>query len=142
MLFPIMDFQLHPILEEDTHTLVIGECYHLLLHKNATLPWFILVPHTNETELHSLPEDLARIVHGIHKALAPWIQAYFDCSKVNFAAIGNLVPQLHIHMIGRGKGDACWPKPVWGHLEAETAYSPEEIQKIRAEIEETVGNIS
>ena len=54
--------------------------------------------------------------------------------KVNFASLGNVVPQLHIHVIGRHDKDACWPAPVWGNLREVLEYEPEEVESIQAEI--------
>ncbi|MEM7673723.1 MAG: HIT domain-containing protein [Verrucomicrobiota bacterium] len=137
-----MNFSLHPTLETDTHPLFVNADCHLLLHKNATLPWLILVPHTRETELHALEISEAEKVLGRCRKVSAWIQAFFDCPKVNFASIGNLVPQMHLHMVGRKPGDACWPKPVWGHLTETSTYTETLLAQIRGEVAPILDSIS
>ena len=53
-------------------------------------------------------------------------------SKINFAAIGNIVPQLHLHVVGRERSDPCWPNPIWGHLTDSPAYADADVTAIRA----------
>jgi len=128
-------FSLHPQLIEDCHRLGQMSFCHLLLHRNAVVPWFILVPETDVTDLLDLPavfrskalDDATRVSRFIKKELG-W-------PKVNFAAIGNVVPQLHLHVIGRREGDPCWPAPVWGHLKETADYATEQIEEIRRGIE-------
>ena len=127
-----MSFRLQETLERDTHLLHVGEFAHLLLHKNAIIPWFIWVPHTKETELCALKPEFYNQTLGNCRRLSLWLQKEFNCDKVNFGAIGNLVPQMHLHMVGRSKGDTCWPKPIWGNLEETQEYSEEEVEKLRA----------
>ncbi len=105
---------LHPQLASDCYTLGQLGSSTLLLHKNAHVPWFILVPDTNATEIFHMDEpQQAEILSAINQ-LTRFIEAQFTPDKINFATIGNLVPQLHIHIIGRYKTDPWWPAPVWG----------------------------
>ena len=129
-----MSFRLHPTLEKDTHILHTDSHAHLLLHKNASIPWFILIPHTEETELCGLEPKFYTQTLERCRVVSLWIQKEFKCDKVNFGAIGNLVPQMHLHMVGRTKGDACWPKPVWGNLESEAEYSEDFIKSLQTEM--------
>jgi diadenosine tetraphosphate (Ap4A) HIT family hydrolase len=109
-------FQIHPQLLADCHRLGRLPATHLLLHRNAALPWFILVPETPVADLLDLaPEPRGRILQECAQVSA-YLKADLGLPKVNFAAIGNLVPQLHLHVVGRAPGDACWPMPVWRHL--------------------------
>jgi len=119
--------ELHPQLAADCH--VLGACAGnaLLLQRNAEVPWFLLVPPTTLTELHELPPSLRTSLVAAADELARFIKRHYACEKINVAAIGNVVPQLHLHVIGRRRDDACWPRPVWGNLTAATAYTPEAL---------------
>ena len=114
---------LHPQLAADCHVLGVVANNALLLQRNAALPWFVLVPPTTALELHDLPSDLRARLDGAADRLARFVKRHFGCEKINVAALGNVVPQLHLHVIGRRRDDACWPRPVWGHLMASATYS-------------------
>lgn len=122
--------QIHPQLQQDCHQLGKLQACTLLLHKNALVPWFILLPPTEQRELYQLEAALQQQVQGEINQLAAFVDAYFHTDKLNIATIGNIVPQLHIHVIGRFHGDFCWPAPVWGQSER-ADYAPEEITAIR-----------
>ena len=109
-------FQIHHQLLLDTRCLGRFQICHLLLHKNAILPWFILVPESNLTDLLDLPVDLRGFVLNEAGQVSSFIKNSLNYPKVNFAAIGNIVPQLHVHVVGRSPDDPCWPAQVWGHL--------------------------
>ena len=126
------DFTIHPQLLSDCHLLGRLPASHLLLHKNAALPWFILVPETALGNLLDLPNDQRDGVLTDCKRVSDYLTRSLGCPKVNIAWIGNLVPQLHIHVIGRNPDDPCWPKPVWGHLETVRDYHPWEVAAIGA----------
>jgi diadenosine tetraphosphate (Ap4A) HIT family hydrolase len=66
--------------------------------------------------------------------VAGFIKQHFHSTKINFAALGNLVPQLHLHVIGRSISDPCWPKPVWDNLGSEKIYSDTEVELIRKKL--------
>jgi diadenosine tetraphosphate (Ap4A) HIT family hydrolase len=128
-----MGFVLHPQLARDFH--VLGRCgnsgrLHVLLRRNAVLPWFLLVPETTVQELFDLPPDLRRDLEARGDVLARFVKVRFSSDKINVAAIGNIVPQLHLHVIGRRRDDCCWPLPAWGHLRGEEAYSPASLQSM------------
>lgn len=102
----------------------------LLLLKNALVPWFILVPRRNQTELFELDrEDQEALLEEIN-LLSNFVKGLAGVEKLNIAAIGNVVKQLHVHVIGRNSEDFCWPNVVWGRPE-KTPYTDEEIGKIR-----------
>jgi diadenosine tetraphosphate (Ap4A) HIT family hydrolase len=103
----------------------------VLLHKNRALPWFILVPQTAVTDLLDLPEP--QRMAALHEAaiIGQFIKSHLGYTKINFAAIGNVVPQLHLHVVGRRPGDTCWPAPVWGHLVKSQEYSNQRVGEIR-----------
>jgi diadenosine tetraphosphate (Ap4A) HIT family hydrolase len=127
---PSVKFKIHSQLLLDCHYLGRYRFCHLLLHKNAALPWFILVPETAVTDLLDL--TVARRVTALKEArhVANVIRRHLNFPKVNFAAIGNIVPQLHLHVVGRKPGDRCWPAPVWGHLTASQEYTASELRRM------------
>jgi len=134
------DVQIHPQLLADCHRLGRFAACHLLLHHNAALPWFILVPVltpdgvTNRPllDLLDLDADLRGRILGECALVSGYIKTELGLPRVNVAAIGNLVPQLHLHVVGRAPGDACWPAPVWGHLRPGPEYAPQRLHDIQA----------
>lgn len=125
------DFQLHPQLQADTYHLARLPHCHLLLHRNAALHWFILVPDTGKQDLFDLPPDQRAGVLLECERVAGYLKQELGYPKINFAAIGNLVPQLHLHLVGRRPDDPCWPKPVWGNLQPGPEYTVEQIEGLR-----------
>jgi len=125
-------FQIHPQLLADCHVLGKFELCYLLLHKNGALPWFILVPQTDAGDLLDLPQALRTTAMNEAALVSDFIKKNLNCPKINFAAIGNVVPQLHLHVVGRTPGDPCWPAPVWGHLGDGPKYSRERLAELAA----------
>lgn len=113
-----MNFELHPQLAKDTS--VIGEfplCL-ALLHKDNTVPWIILVPkRANLKELHHLPMQEQQQFLCESQAVSQALEATFCPDKLNLGALGNMVPQLHIHHVARFKNDIAWPGPIWGNTQ-------------------------
>ncbi|WP_339731604.1 HIT domain-containing protein [uncultured Gimesia sp.] len=102
----------------------------LLLMNNALVDWFILVPRCEEIELTNLPfEQQAAILKEVN-LVARFIQQTLAPDKLNIATLGNVVSQLHIHVIGRKQSDPYWPAPVWGQAESQ-AYTDSEITVIK-----------
>ena len=108
-------FDLHPRLAADT--IPVGElalCAALLLN-DARFPWFVLVPQRPDlVELTDLSGDDSIVLMGEIRAATRVMLALAKPDKVNVAALGNVVPQLHVHVIGRFRSDPAWPNPVWG----------------------------
>jgi len=130
-----MDFVIHPQLLADSHRLGKLRLCHVLLHRNALLPWFILVPEAEFSDLLDLPEDLREAAMAEAATVARFIKTRLGYEKINFAAIGNVVPQLHLHVVGRSVNDPCWPAPVWGHLKEGRDYSTAELERIKELLE-------
>lgn len=125
------DFQLHERLARGTFLLGhLGVC-QLLLKDNAEFPWLLLVPETTITELHELPESQYAEVCAAIRTVSGFAAATFQPDKLNIAAIGNQVPQLHIHVVARFTTDAAWPGTVWAS-DAKRPYAEAELEKIRA----------
>ncbi len=108
----------------DIHTQLLNDCLvlgsfplcRLLLMKDANYPWFILVPDREDTsEIHHLSdEDQIQLIKE-SAFLSAVIEEEFRGDKINVAALGNVVPQLHLHHIVRYKDDVAWPSPIWGN---------------------------
>jgi diadenosine tetraphosphate (Ap4A) HIT family hydrolase len=95
-------FEIHPQLLHDCHRLGQLRLCHVLLHKNAAVPWLILVPETASSgDLLDLPGHVRNAAMDEAAIVARFIKNEFAVSKINFAAIGNIVPQLHLHVVGR-----------------------------------------
>jgi len=111
------EFKLHPRLAADTHDLGRFALCRLLLMDERRYPWFILVPERDGvTAIHHLaPADRVRLMdESCH--LATVLEAVFAPHRINVAALGNVVSQLHVHHVVRYRDDPAWPDPVWGHL--------------------------
>ena len=108
--------RVHPQLLADCHYLGALSICDVLLNRNASVPWFILVPDSSLTDVLDLPAEVGNAVLLECSVISVFIKGELGYSKVNFAGLGNVVPQMHLHIIGRSDSDACWPKPVWGEL--------------------------
>ncbi len=124
-------FALDPQLQQDT--LPIGDfpLCRLLLSNDANYPWFILVPRREDiSELFQLDVDDQQQLWQETNALAEMLKDLFDADKMNVATLGNVVSQLHMHVIVRKRDDAAWPAPVWGKHPAKP-YTAEQVAAIR-----------
>ena len=124
-------FRLDSRLQSDTHHLGYFKGLHLLLMNNSRVPWFILVPETEKTELFELSLELQETCMEAVRLLSSFVKGTLKADKLNIAAIGNVVSQLHIHVVGRFEGDFCWPNPVWGQPGA-TPWSEVDVQEMKA----------
>jgi diadenosine tetraphosphate (Ap4A) HIT family hydrolase len=117
--------ELHPQFQRDC--LLIGRfsLCRLLLMRDANYPWFILVPDREGiSEIYQLSEaDQVQLLRESSR-LAAVLAVRFRADKLNIAALGNVVPQLHIHHVVRYRDDAAWPAPVWGRVPVRP-YTPE-----------------
>lgn len=119
---------LHPQLEKDTVSIGDLPLSRVLVIKDANYPWLLLVPRRpdvtelidlNEIEQAQLTTEINRVARALKDVSKP--------DKLNIAALGNMVPQLHIHIIARRSGDAAWPRPVWGMVPA-LDHDPQELE--------------
>jgi diadenosine tetraphosphate (Ap4A) HIT family hydrolase len=127
---------LHPQLARDTVPVGDLPLSHLLLMNDANYPWLILVPRrANVSELIDLSADeRTQLMNEIARA-AQALKDITTCDKLNVAALGNMVAQLHVHVIARRKNDPAWPKPVWGAVPAR-AYEAATMQKLLTRLRE------
>lgn len=108
-------FELHPQLAADCVVLGDFPLSRVLLNRDSNYPWFILVPRrVGLTEIYQLPAAERGQLLEESCRLGELLMAVFGGDKLNVAALGNMVPQLHVHHIVRRIGDAAWPGPVWG----------------------------
>jgi len=116
---------LHPQLAQDC--LLVGHypLCRLLLMQDGNYPWFILVPDRADiTEIHQLSAADQQQLLQESVSLSRALECAFSPDKLNIAALGNIVPQLHVHHVVRYRDDPAWPDPVWGRV-ARSDYTEE-----------------
>jgi len=127
-----INFILNPILAKDCIQITNLCLSKMLLMNDRRYPWLILVPRrTAITEIHHLPIKDQQILFNEITQVAKFLEEEFRSTKINIGAIGNIVPQLHIHLVGRKSDDAAWPNPVWGHSSPINYKNSEAIQIIK-----------
>jgi diadenosine tetraphosphate (Ap4A) HIT family hydrolase len=121
-------WSLHARLTEDTIDIGDLPLCRVLVIKDAHYPWLLLVPRRPQiVEIIDLDEvEQAQLMTEISRT-ARALKAVTKCDKLNIAALGNMVPQLHVHVIARRTSDAAWPRPVWGVVPP-LAHDAEEVQ--------------
>ena len=121
------DWHLHPQLADDTHPLSSLELCELRLMDDGNYPWLVLVPRVMDAvELVDLDAGQRHRLTDEIDAASKALRTVFRPHKLNVAALGNLVPQLHVHVIARFEDDPAWPAPVWGRVAARP-YGPEAL---------------
>ena len=133
-----MTWSLHPQLDRDTASLGDLPLSRVLAMNDANYPWLILVPRKADiTEIIDLDEsEQAQLMNEVTRA-ARALRDVTACHKLNIAALGNAVPQLHVHIIARFRHDPAWPKPVWGAVPAR-AYPREDMDRFIAPLRKTI----
>ena len=133
------DWSLHPQLAADTVAVGDLPLCRVLLMNDANYPWLILVPRRPDlVEILDLDEaERTRLMSEVARA-AQALRAMTACHKLNVAALGNAVPQLHVHVIARFRGDPAWPKPVWGVVPAR-AYEAAKREALCASLSRAIG---
>ena len=125
-----MDFKLGQRLADSSHLVSRIDDIQVRIADDSRYVWLLLIPEkAGVVELHDLTGDLRGWLFALAAHLSGWIKTTFTADKINVAAIGNLVPQLHLHIVARLRGDAARPGPVWGHG-APTALSETEKQRL------------
>ncbi len=127
-------FQLHEQLAQDCVPLGHLPLCELLLLNDANYPWFLLVPRRDGVrEIFELPDADRGQLLAESCALSRWLHQAFGADKLNVAALGNQVPQLHVHHIVRYRHDPAWPQPVWGRVVARH-YSAQALADMRERV--------
>ncbi|KAA0587580.1 diadenosine tetraphosphate (Ap4A) HIT family hydrolase [Azospirillum lipoferum] len=131
-------FSLNERLQADTRLVTDLRLCRVLLMNNRLWPWLILVPMREDAvEIHRLGEaDQLTLMREIALA-SRVVERLFAPDKMNVGALGNMVPQLHVHVIGRTRGDPAWPGPVWGSGHAEP-YEPAEAAALVDQLAEAL----
>lgn len=120
-------YALHPQLADDTHPVAVLALCELRLMDDANYPWLVLVPRIAQArELIDLDSHQRRALTDDIDTAARMLRDAFQPYKLNIAALGNMVEQLHVHVIGRERDDPAWPAPVWGRVAARP-YTPEQL---------------
>ena len=128
------NFQLHPQLSNDSYVIADLPLSRLLLCNDSAFPWFILVPRVeNIHDIYQLDWQQQQQLLNESSLLSELLMQEFKGDKMNVAALGNVVPQLHLHHIVRYQNDACWPKPIWGQ-QALTPYTEQELESMKNRI--------
>jgi diadenosine tetraphosphate (Ap4A) HIT family hydrolase len=121
------EYQLHPQLAADSHAVAGFALCELRLMDDANYPWLLLVPRLpgarelsdlGRAQRHALSDEVELASRALRELFQPF--------KLNVAALGNVVPQLHVHVIARHEHDPAWPSPVWGRV-AMRPYSPADL---------------
>jgi len=124
-----MMFELHPVLENDSVLIGRFGLCQIRLINDSNYPWVLLVPEREGlTEIHQLSIEDRCLLAEESAFLSAILADLFEADKMNIAAIGNRVPQLHVHHIVRYKTDPAWPAPVWGELPMKP-YSDEALEE-------------
>ncbi len=127
-------FELHPQLQADCIALKRLTLCDILLMNDALYPWFILVPRRGGVrEIFELTSRDQILLIEESSAFASELVRIFKPDKINIAALGNVVPQLHVHHIVRYRDDPAWPAPVWGKLPA-SPYTEAALDAVKAKI--------
>lgn len=130
-----LEFTLDPRLVTDTIAIGDFPLCRLLLMNDSQYPWFILVPRrAGVTELYHLPAAEQQQLMAEISELSETLADLFQARKMNVATLGNMVPQLHVHVIARQATDPAWPGPVWGKVPA-IPYTIEELARVRSKLE-------
>jgi diadenosine tetraphosphate (Ap4A) HIT family hydrolase len=136
-----MSFTLHPQLAADSFLLGRFALSQLRLINDQQYPWFILVPEVEAVqEIYQLA-DKQSLFWQESAQLSDVIMQQFNGDKLNLAALGNMVPQLHIHHIVRYQSDPCWPKPVWGQQPMQP-YQAQKVLDIQRNISKPMNNFN
>jgi len=127
-------FTLHPQLEKDSIELADFPLSKLLLCNDSAYPWFILVPKVADiSEIYQLDWQQQQQLLNESSLLSELLMQVFAGDKMNVAALGNVVEQLHVHHVVRFKDDAQWPKPIWGQ-QAAIPYTDEALLTLKEKL--------
>ncbi|KFB11341.1 HIT domain-containing protein [Nitratireductor basaltis] len=131
-------FQLDDRLARDSHPVSRLDLCELRLANDSRWPWLILVPMVADAvEIHDLREGDQLALARETAKVAQLLKKITGCTKINSGALGNVVRQLHVHVVARNEGDPGWPGPIWGHGKAEP-YDEADRQKLIGAIRESL----
>ena len=132
-----MLFKLDKQLEDDSYLAVTHKQIQIRLANDKRYFWVILVPaitrdhiSTFVSEIHDLPAPVAADLWTLSGHISKWLQAHTEADKINIAALGNVVSQLHVHVVARHRSDPAWPAPIWGHGAMEPLETSERDRRL------------
>jgi diadenosine tetraphosphate (Ap4A) HIT family hydrolase len=132
-------WSLHPQLEQDAQALGDLALSRLLISNDGNYPWLLLVPRrAGASEIIDLDAADQRQLMTEIAMVSGALKAITACDKLNVAAIGNMVPQLHVHVVARRRDDAAWPKPVWGAARARP-WNPDARERLVTAMRSKIG---
>lgn len=134
-------FELDQRLANDTFEVCEYLDCKILVMNNATVPWFIIVPFTTKIEWYELDDSVQYNITKITNKLSKFLKKEYKVDKLNIATIGNVVKQMHIHIVGRFETDLAWPAPVWGNLEAKV-YSEEQKVNLISRVSQFITEVA
>ena len=136
-----MSFTLHPTLKKDCIEIGSLKLCRVLLMNDRQFPWLILVPERhNISEIHQLSAADQQQLIRESSCIAENLATLYHADKINIAALGNMVPQLHIHHVVRYRADKAWPAPVWGKFDA-LPYT-EELETTLGQLNQLIANVA
>lgn len=131
-------FKLDDRLQNDTHFVCDLSLCRVLLMNDSQFPWLILVPMKSDmADIIDLSEEEQRMLLEESAHVSKTMKAQFSPYKLNVAAIGNVVRQLHVHHVARFEDDVAWPKPVWGN-QPPLPYSEEKVQALLKQLRDAL----
>lgn len=126
-------FELHPQLAKDSIWLADWPLSQLRLINDTNYPWFILVPRrANIRDVIDLTEEEQALLWQESAKLSQLLRIKYNPEKLNLAALGNMVPQLHLHHVARYSTDVAWPAPIWGKVAAKP-YTEQQVSQLQQE---------
>lgn len=126
------EFKIAPELQDDCHPIKELLFSSLMLLDDARFLWFILVPKRPMLEeIYDMSTDEQQTLFAEVSSLGRILRNEFKADKVNVASFGNVVKQLHVHVIGRYKNDDAWPRPVWCANTEKVPYAPSKVAEIK-----------
>lgn len=111
------------------------------LMNNTLFPWFILVPSVVHNEIHQLEHQQQIQLLDEITTISHFIEYRFNTDKINIGAIGNIVRQLHVHVVGRMENDHCWPNVVWG-VKEKNNYTHQQTAVIANDLTNYLGGLT
>jgi diadenosine tetraphosphate (Ap4A) HIT family hydrolase len=131
-------FVLDARLQNDTHHIASLSLCDVLLMNDARFPWLVLVPRrTGMSEICDLPADDQALLWREVTLASRALRSLEPFDKLNLGALGNIVRQLHVHVVGRREGDAAWPGPVWGSGAA-SPYGEDALASLRQRLHDAL----
>lgn len=135
-------FELHPTLARDGIFIADLPLCRVMLANDSRYPWVILVPRRAQIrEIYELEKQDQLQLHSESVNLSRAMAELYQADKMNVAALGNMVPQLHIHHVARYESDAAWPGPIWGALPA-IAYGDEQREIRVNQLSELIASLN